>query len=265
MLNQTQNLKKPFIFFVFILTLIALTRFTSLKPNWGSFEMRTNPTSTITVTGKAEKQELNQIAYFTAGVESIEESKEAALQKSTEAMNQLIDRVKAFGIKAEDIQSQNVNVYQETEYIKEDRAVNNLMYPEPDRGEARKGDWRANNSVSITLREVERAEDLLAILNDSGANAITGPNFSLEDADQITDELLVEAVSNARAKAEKIAAANHQKVGKIITLSEDGVYPLYESYRSSVPMASGAMAMDAKLEPGSSTTLKTVSVTFELN
>lgn len=262
MLNTTHRFKKPALVFTLILLLIVLTRFTNLKPDWGSFEIKTRQASTITVTGKAEKQELNQIAYFTAGVESIEESKEAALKKSTEAMNQLIEQVKAFGIQAEDIQTQNVNVYQETEYVKETGVTNNLMYP--DRGDAQKGDWRANNSVDITLRDVKRAEELLAILNNSGANYVTGPNFSLDDADQLADELLAEAVKNARAKAEKIAATNQQKVGKIITLSEDAVYPLYENYRSAMPLSGGG-GMDAKLEPGSSTTAKTVSVTFELN
>lgn len=263
-MNQKQNSVTLLVAFLLVVGLIAITRFTYLKPHWGSLEMRAN--STITVSGTAKKEQLNQIANFTAGVESIEETKEEALNKTNEAMNQLIAKAKEFGIKAEDIQTQNANVYQETEYVTTDSSVNNLMYPQPDRGDARKGDWRADNSVSIKLREADKAEALLAILNASGANYVYGPNFSIDDAEAISDELLAGAVSNAREKAEKVAAANNQKVGKIISLTESGSYPAYESYKSAIPMAGGGITvMDAELEPGSSTTTKTVSVTFELN
>lgn len=261
-MNQKPLEKNLLFIFVLVIGLIAITRFTELKPHWGSLEMRSN--STITVSGTAKKEQLNQIANFTAGVESIEETKEAALNKTNEAMNQLITKVKDFGIEAENIQTQNVNVYQETEYDADD-SVSNLIYPQPDRGSARKGNWRANNSVTIKLEEIDKADALLAILQASGANYVYGPDFSLSDTRAASDELLAEAVINAREKAEKLATANNQKVGKIISLTEDGNYPVYyESYKFAVPMTAGGSVADANLEPGASTTSKTVVVTFEL-
>jgi len=266
-MNQKQNEVTLLFAFVLVVALIAITRFTSLKPHWGSLEMRT--TSTITVSGTAKQDQNNQIAIFTAGMESIESTKEEALNKTNQAMNQLIEKVKDFGIKEADIQTQSVNVYQDTEYIRMDEpaiepGVSNSMYPQPE-GKARKGDWRASNSVTITLREVDRADGLLAILNNSGANNVYGPNFSLDDSQAASDALLSQAVSNARAKAEEIAKANKQSIGKIINLTESGNYPIYNRYEM-MPMASDTkISVDANLEPGSSTTSKSVTVTFELN
>ena len=263
-MNQKPNGGNLFFAFILVIGLIAITRFTNFKPHWGSLEM--GATSTITVSGLAKKEQNNQIANFTAGMDSIETSKEEALNKVNEAMNQLIAKVKDFGIKEEDIQTQTASVYQETEYVDSNTSgVTSMIYPE--RGDAQKGDWRANNSVSIKLREVDRAEALLAILNESGANYVYGPDFSIENADLASDELLVDAVINAREKAEKIATANNQKVGKIIALTEGGVSPIYSAYKLMAPMAGGGdeVAIDANLEPGSSTTSKTVTVTFELN
>lgn len=263
-MNQKQLSGTLLLAFVLVIALITITRFTNLKPHWGSLEMRSN--ATITVSGTAKKEQPNQIANFTAGVESIEETKEAALNKANEAMNELIIKVKEFGVKEEDIQTQNASVYQETEYVSTNDSVSsNLMYPQPDRGNAKKGDWRANNSITIKLREANQAEALLAILNASGANYVYGPDFSIDNTESTSDELLTEAVTNAREKAEKIAAANKQTVGKIISFTEGGVYPIYESYKSAIPMAGGSAVADASLEPGSSTTSKTVTVTFELN
>jgi len=263
-MNQKPNVGKLLLCFFLVIGLIAITRFTDLKPHWGSLEMRTN--ATITVSGTAKKEQVNQIANFTASVESIEETKEEALNKTTEAMNQLIAKVKELGIKTEDIQTQNASVYQETEYVPMSEPTT-LIYPQPERGDARKGDWRANNSVNIKLREIDKADALLAILNNSGANYVYGPDFSIDDVETSSNELLAEAVVNAREKAEKIATANNQRVGKILSLVEGNSYPIYANYKSVMPLAGGGseLAMDANLEPGSSTTSKTVTVTFELN
>ncbi len=261
-MNLKQHLLKILVCFLLVIGIMALTRFTALKPHWGSLEMRSS--SSITVSGTAKKEQSNQIANFTVGVESIEESKEAALNKAATAVNQIIAKVKEFGIKAEDIQTQEASVYQETEYVTNE--VSTMIYPQPNRGDARKGDWRANNSLSIKLRNVDQAEALLTLLNNSDANYVHGPNFSLDDTEVIGDELLAAAVINAREKAEKIAAANKQKVGKILSLVEGGSYPVYDSYKSVMPMTAGGTAVvEAELEPGSSTTTKTVTVTFALD
>lgn len=264
-MNQKKHEATLLFAFLLLIILIAITRFTDLKPHWGSLEMRSN--STITVSGTAKKNQDNQIANFTAGVESIEASKEEALDKTNETMNQLIAKVKELGVKTEDIQTQNANVYQETEYVPMDTSVSNLMYPQPERGKAQKGDWRANNSISIKLREVEKADALLALLNNSGANYVYGPDFSIDDVEVAGDQLLTEAVTNAREKAEKIAAANNQKIGKMISLTENGSYSPYMNYKSAMPLVGGGLTetmVDADLEPGSSSVSKTVTVTFEL-
>lgn len=259
-MNEKPNQGNLLFAFILVVGLIAITRFTSLKPHWGTLEMR--PSATITVSGTAKKEQANQIATFTAGVESIEASKEDALNKANEAMNELIAKVKAFGIEDQDIKTENASVYQETEYEAEI-----MIYPAPDRGNAKKGDWRANNSVTIKLKDVAKAEELLAILNSSGANYVYGPNFSVDDLAQSNDELLTEAVANAREKAERIAKSNQQSVGKMISVTESGNYPFYAAYESAMPMAMGSAKSitDANLEPGSSLSSKTVTVTFELN
>jgi hypothetical protein len=252
--------------FILVVGLIALTRFTSLKPHWGSLEL--GSVATITVTGQAKRDQMNQIATFTVGMKSIESTKEEALNKTNEAMNQLIAKVKEFGIKDEDIQTQTASVYQNTEIVPLNTAVvdSNVMI-EPD-NQAQKGDWWANNSVTIKLREVEKAQALLAILNDSGANYVYGPNFSLDDSSTLADDLLPAAVQNAREKAESIAKANNQKVGKILSLTEGGdTYPIYSARNQllTATAKTSEAAINPDLEVGSSNISKSVTVTFELN
>lgn len=248
--------------FGFTVALIALTRFTPLKPHWGSLEMR--QAATITVTGEARETRTNQVAQFTAGFEAIEVDKDTALSKANQAMNEVIEQVKTLGVEAADIQTENANVYQEIEYER----VEILIYPPmPDAGTAKKGQWRANNSVSIKLRNIDQAEQLLSLLQNSGANYVYGPNFGL-DQDQIaTDtELVTQAVAAAKTKAEQIAAASGQRVGKMVSFYENETYPVFRGYAETMPMAMGSSkdAVVANVEPGSSQLHKTVTVTFEL-
>jgi uncharacterized protein YggE len=252
------NCKRHFripLFFICLLATIAIIDFTPLSIDWGSVAMR--PASTITVTGEAKKDEKNQIANFTVGFEAIETSKEEATQAVTEKMNAALDALKKFDIPEEDIQTERVSVYQETEYFEED-----------DRYEAEKGDWRAYNSISIKLKNLDQSEEIVTVLNESEATDINGPNFSLDDTNSSETELLADAITDARAKAEKMAAANNQKVKKIITIVEGSSNIDQPVLFKSIEMAAGMGVADNAIMPdleiGSTTVSKTVTVTFEL-
>lgn len=260
-MNNNRYIGNALFTFILIIGLIAISRFTSFKPFLGSIESRA--VSTITVSGTAEEDISNQIATFSVGMDSIESTKEEALNKVNQAMNDVIAKVKEFGIDDQDIQTRNADVYQETEYVGGETST--LIYPV---GDAQKGDWRGNNSLTIKLRDVSKAEELLSILNNSNANYVTGPDYSVENDDINTNALLNKAVVNAREKAASIAQANGQKVGKILSVSENGTNSVYPMYELAIPMAGGGSSKsvtDANLEPGSTTTSKAVTVTFELN
>lgn len=239
--------------FLCVLALMAILSFTPLAPNWGSYEVKN--TATITIEGEAKQQTANQIATFRVGMQAIEADKETATETVTQEMNQLLEQVKALGVEAKDIQTTSVNSYQETE-----------SFRSGDRWESELGDWRAENSATITLRQLELANQLTQLLNQSGANSVQGPEFRVDDTASAEAELLNQAVANAREKAEQVAAANGQKVGGIIDLYESISYPAdnYVSAREmAVDMAVKSVTLPS-LEPGSSELTKNVTVTFEL-
>lgn len=250
--NKPQS--KIVVFFVCLLATIAIIDLTPLSIEWGTVAMK--PASTITVTGEAEQDQKNQIANFYVGFEAIEETKAEATEAVTKRMNGVMAAIKKFEIPEEDIQTETVSVYQETEYFEID-----------ERYESEKGDWRAYNSVSIKLKNIDQSEELVAILNESEATSIDGPNFSIDDTSSTDIELLSSAIANARIKAEKMAAANNQKVKKIITVVEGGTSKntpvFYEAMADglAIPRTAGATP---ELEVGSTTLSKTVTVTFEL-
>lgn len=225
--------------------------------------------SSITVTGRAKNTNNNQIAEFSAGIETIAEDKDSAVNQANEIMNQLIAALKDYGIAAENLKIDNINVYQQDEYEGSDNPeMMRAIYPPPN---TVKGDWRANLNLNIKIRPTEneslslKSQEVLEILNNSAANYVYGPNYSLDESNIDQAELLNQAVSDARAKAEAIAKANGQKVKRILSLNEDSgyPYPVYDmAMGKSVDSSVGIETLE--LEPGTSSIEKTVTVTFEL-
>lgn len=212
--------------------------------NWGRIEIL--PASTITVLGEAHLEEKSQIATFTAGVTAINDDKETAVGEVNQKISEIISAAKAFGIEEENIQTSSLSVHQIQESFIE--------------GETRRvglGQWRANNTIEITLRDVDKASALADLLSESGATSVHGPNFSLDDTQDSEVILLEEAINNAREKAEKVAKSSGRKLGKIVTVSEG-------TQQASGIFKGLEMVGNAPIEPGTETVYKTVTVTFEL-
>ena len=200
--------------------------------------------ATITVTGEAKKDELPQIARFSASVTAANADKQTVVNEVNSAMEKIIKSVKDFGIDEKDIQTQQVSVYQ----TKEERL-------------SAKDIWQAGNSINITLRNITQASALADLLQGNGAANVFGPNYSLDDTTQAQADLLSKAIDNAKTKAQKIASASGRKLGKVITVNEgSSVYP--------EPLFLGGSTMaeksSAPVEPGTETVYQSVTVTFEL-
>lgn len=213
---------------------------------WGTVVVRTP--QTITVSGMAESVEQNQVATFYAGATAVNAEKQPAIDEVNAKVSEVILKLDEFGIAKEDIQTQNLSVYQEQE-----------QYTEGGVQRFRPGQWRASNYLNITVRDTARASELVSILAESGLTDISGPSFRMDDTAQAETALLTAAVANAREKAELIASQQDKKVYRVLNIVEGS-----SSY--GVPFARMEMAQGggAPVEPGSSTVSTTVTVTFEI-
>lgn len=217
------------------------------RVNWGKITWQ--PSEIITVTGEAKSQEKNQIASYTAGVESVNDNKEEAVKEVNTKIEALIKALKEFGIKDADIKTQNMSIYQDEQ-----------SYYDNGVSKSRKGQWRVNNSVTITLREIDKANALTDLVTKSGANNVWGPNFSMDDTNKIEKSLYDMAIKDAREKAESIAKASGRTLGKVLSVTDGGASSNYPMYA----LKDGAGGGGAVTEPGSTTVYKNMTVVFEL-
>jgi uncharacterized protein len=217
--------------------------------NWGKISYV--PAETITVIGEASSNVSNQVATFTAGVSSVNDDKDSAVNDVNSKVTQLIKSVKDFGIADADIKTQNISLNQMDE-----------QYYDNGVQKSRPGQWRVSNDVEITLREVGKASDLANVLSQSGATNVWGPNFSLNDVKNAQADLLAKAIADAKNKATKAAIGSSRKLGKILTVTEgnstQNVGPFYAKMEG---MGGGG---GSPVETGTGEVTQTVTVVFEM-
>lgn len=232
--------------FNFIFALLVLFGLALVLPwrwvNWGSLAL--HPSRSVMVVGTATSFQANQVAQFYAGAEAVGREKQQVVGEVNKQVAEVLEQLKAFGIADADIQTSNVSVYQDT-YSDSNRL----------------GEWRASNSITINLREVEQAAALSELLTASGLTNISGPSFSLDAESQIKPELIATAVANARERAEIIAKENGFRLGKVLTIREGLVEgePVYRALEAGLGGGSGPAVM-----PGQSMMTATVTVSFEI-
>jgi uncharacterized protein len=122
--------------------------------------------------------------------------------------------------------------------------------------------YHASNTVMVTINDLASVGKMVDIATGSGANAITGISFTLQNDEPVRTQALAEAAVKARANAEAIARAlNLQIVGVLEAQSTEAtaIRPLF------VPVAEKAMARaETPVEPGSLDIHASVTVTLEV-
>jgi uncharacterized protein len=216
----------------------------------GYFFYKYRNSQIITVIGSAQSQVTNQIATFTLSIDIQNKDKQAAVDEATTKVNQIIADVTKFGIPDKDIITQNMNVYQ-----------NQDPYYENGTTVYKPGDWHANYSISITLRDLIKSDALTALLVGIEKTTMYGPNLTVDPTQVDEGSILAKAVIDARTKALKIAAQSGKKLGGIVSITEGSVYNGSLLYGAT---GMGAGGGGIPVQPGSTTVTKTVTVTFRL-
>lgn len=244
---DSKNLRIDIILIAIVATLVCMVALYVIPWKnivWGKVKLSQG--DYVTVIGEAKTKQKNQKATFSAGVNAISDNKDTAIADVNKKISAIIESVKSFGVSADDIKTQNLNVYQNEE-----------TYYEDGRQKVRQGQWRVSNTVEITLVNVDFAQDLTNILTKSGATNVYGPNFVLDETGATENGLVDDAIKNAREKAVKMATAANKKIGAITSMTEG--YQPTQSYRME-----GGGGGGAGIEPGTGTVTKTITVTFEL-
>jgi uncharacterized protein YggE len=201
------------------------------------------PAGGITVTGTGSVKSVPDEAEFTLGVQTHGSTAREALAANSGRMHRVIDAVRAAGIAKGDVKTQEVSV-------------------SPSYGDNGPVDgYTARNSVSVRIRELAKAPDVLDGASKAGANEVYGPTLSRSDQEGLQAKALRSAVENAKSKAQALADAAGVRLGSVTAISEGfsgGPEPMYAF------ATARASADKAPIEPGTQDVQASVTVTFAI-
>lgn len=233
------------------------------------------PGNTV-LTVNAEGRSLRQpdLAVFTAGVTTQGQTAAAALGENSQAMNRVIAALRRAGIAERDIQTNNLSI--QPVYADPNRDAmlaaqangQPFIPPPPEQQVPRIIGYQASNQVSVRQRNLRDFGRVIDTLASAGANQINGPSFQMDDDRAALDEARLDAMNNAKARADLYARATGLRVARILSISEMGGYygppPVAFARAVSAQDAAAPPPPPAPVQPGELQLNTSVVVLYEL-
>jgi uncharacterized protein YggE len=204
---------------------------------------------TVSVSGHGQVTVQPDMAVIVLGVQTDAHYANVALAQNNKRMQALISLVKKQGVAAADIQTQAIRL--QPRYSDERR--------QPGKPTLEVIGYTALNTLELRVRDLPKLGELLNAAVQSGGNTIQGLRFALSDPGPFVDKARVAAISDARHKAEQLAALTSVTLGKVLTLTESSAIPA----PFSAPLTR-AEAAAVPIEPGTQTVEVSVQVTWLL-
>lgn len=204
---------------------------------------------TVSGTGRAESRP--DQAMFTAGLENIAATPEAASARANEAVARIVAALKGLGVTEKDVQTSSLS-------------IGRIGYGK-DRGR-----FQASNTVTVKVRQVDKAGAAIAAATGAGANVLSGPNLTVSDPEKATLSAHGLAYKAARAKADAYAQAAGMRVARVVAIhdgGQGGAMPMMyaEEARDAMRVAPPPVVQtSAPVMTGTNSAVITASVSFAL-
>lgn len=209
------------------------------------------PANTVTVSGQATVTSPPDEAVVVLTVENDAATAPAAMDATSLQSQKMLDRLKSDGIPESAIQTSSITLYPVRTY-------------DPTTGKETLTGYRAQNSIKVTLKDAPTVAKVLAAGVETGATQVSGPEWRLRDGSQAVNEALKQAVVNARAKAESLAAAEGVGVGEVLTMTEGTVQMPVPPMYAMGGATDSAKVMEPPVSSGNLDVTATVTVTYAL-
>jgi hypothetical protein len=161
-------------------------------------------------------------------------------------MTGILAAIKALGVADADIQTTAVNL--------------SARYAEG--SSTRIVGYAISEQVQVTVRDLDKAGDVIDAATANGATDVNGISFEIADPARAQDDARAAAVVAARTSATRMAAAANVTLGAVVSIT-DGSAPSPIYYGAA--MAAPAPDLKTPVQPGTQDVFASVTVVFELD
>lgn len=209
------------------------------------------PLRTVSVSGSGSANLVPDIAYIYLGVHTEKPSASEAVDENNAQTQKMIDALKGFGIADKDIRTTNFSIWPQEQY-------------DPLKGTPTgKKTYVVDNTVYVTVRDLEKLGDLLDTVVAAGANTVNSIQFDVADKTEALKAARAEAVKDAEVQAKELTNAAGVNLGDIQSIGfyDSQPYPVFDGKGGG---GGAVMESSVPIQPGQLTFTVTVSVTYEI-
>ncbi len=199
---------------------------------------------TLVVTGTGKVEVAPDLVTVNLGVQTVGEDIAQVVAENNRRSQRVQQAVLALGVAQEDVRTISFNVSPQEQYDETGNPTGVTVY------------W-VDNTVTVTLRQVDRLGELLQAAVDAGANTIQGVSFSVDDPSAAEAEARQLAMQDARARAEMLAQAAGAALGEPVSINTSVFVP--SPYAGGIGGGGGV-----PVSPGMAEVQVQVYVTYEL-
>ena len=205
-------------------------------------------TDRIFVSGSGTAISAPDIARAQLGVQIFDANVDLALAANNDLSAAVLNALALEGVATTDVQTSSFTVSVQRDYKLEEQ-------------EQIVGFW-VNNTVAVTLRDLDRVGQVLQAALTAGANTVYNLVFALEDPEPLLRQARTRAVEDAQRRAQDLTQAAGIKLGKVLSIQETSAPsgPIYG--RGDFDSAA---AEAVPVQPGELTVTVQVQVVFEID
>lgn len=209
------------------------------------------PQRTLSVDGTGTAFLTPDLAYVYIGVHTEKLTASEAVEENNTQTQGVIEALSDAGIESQDIRTTNFTIWPFDKYDPITGTPSGDKY------------YAVDNTVYVTVRDLESLGDLLDTVIQAGANTVQSIQFDVADKDAALGPARTDAVKDATEKAQELAAAAGVELGELqsVTYISSPNYPIFDGRGGG---GGAAEAAAVPIQPGQLTFTVTVNVTYAI-
>jgi uncharacterized protein len=277
--NKKSLSKALFVLAIILCVYFAAKIITEVK-NYNNIPEGTTATNTISFDGTGEVSAAPDLATISLTIDESSATVKDAQNKVTAKETAVLAFLDKNGIAKKDIKTDSYNSYPKYEYRSAvcpqyapmptsapssgSGAVSSMpIYCPP--GKSVLTGYETSENISVKIHDLSKAGDMMTGIGAIGISNISGPNFSIENQDQLKEQARQIAINDAKTKAKTLAKDLGVHLVRIINFSENGNYPMQiYSMGMTKTESANAPAPAPALPTGENKITSNVTITYEI-
>lgn len=207
----------------------------------------------ITIDGTGKVTAKPDVAIINLGVQTEALTVKETQKNNTQKMNAIVAAMKDLGVADKDLLTSNYSLNPKIDW--RDGRQNIIGYT-------------ITQNLTVKLRDLDKAGDVLAKAAELGMNQSGGIQFTIDEPKTLQERARTLAIEDARKKADQLAKELGLKIVKVVTFSEGGYgamppMPMYEA-KAQMNASIDQALPSPDIQSGSLDVVTNVNVTFEV-